>query len=69
MILKFILMKPIIGLTGGLLMIEYCTGFTMSMFFGAIFPWKTVAYIAAIAPTIGFIVMMFMKESPSWLLR
>jgi len=57
------------GLTGGLLMIEYCTGFTMSMFFGAIFPWKTVAYIAAIAPTIGFIVMMFMKESPSWLLR
>eukprot|EP00088_Acartia_fossae_P020889 TRINITY_DN22405_c0_g1_i2.p1 TRINITY_DN22405_c0_g1~~TRINITY_DN22405_c0_g1_i2.p1 ORF type:complete len:516 (-),score=34.93 TRINITY_DN22405_c0_g1_i2:32-1480(-) len=55
--------------TGSMLMIEYCSGFTLSMLLGAIFPWRTVACLAALFPAVGFCIMLVMKESPSWLLR
>jgi len=57
------------GFTGTLFVIEYGTGFTLSMLLGAIFPWKTVVRIAMSIPTLAFVIILFLKESPSWLIR
>jgi len=57
------------GFTGTMLIIEYCCGFCLSMFLGALFHWKVVCYLATIFPTIGFVVMLWLRETPSWLLR
>jgi len=57
------------GFTGTLLIIEYCSGFTLSMLLGALFPWKIVCYIVLIFPTLAFFIMLWLKETPSWLLR
>lgn len=57
------------GLTGSMLIILYCSGFTLSMFLGAVFPWRTVICLATIPPILSFILLSIVKESPSWLLR
>ena len=63
------LFKSFIGFTGTLLIIEYCCGFCLSMFLGALFHWKVVCYITTIFPTIGLCIMFCLRETPSWLLR
>jgi len=57
------------GLTGCMLIILYCSGFTLSMFLGAVFPWRTVILLAAVPAAISFVLLYLVKESPTWLLR
>lgn len=57
------------GLTSCLLIVLYCGGFTLSMLLGALFPWRTVVLIACSFPVLSFLILIFMKESPTWLAR
>jgi len=57
------------GLTATLMTILFCSGFTLSMFLGAVFPWRTVTCLATIPPALSFILLMTVKESPTWLMR
>jgi len=57
------------GLTGNLLVILYCTGFTASMIIGALLSWRSVLLVATCIPAVSLLMLLFMKESPSWLLR
>jgi len=57
------------GMTGSMLIILYCSGFTISMFLGAVFPWRTVTFLATTPAIISFILLTLVKESPTWLLR
>ena len=66
---RHIILTQILGFTGSILLAEYATGFTFSMLLGALFPWQTVTLIAAFIPAVCFVFMIFVRESPSWLLR
>jgi len=57
------------GFTGTLLVILYCFGFTASMSLGALISWRSVLLVASCVPAVSLLMLLFMKESPSWLLR
>jgi len=57
------------GFTGSLLILIYCSGFTVSMLLGALFPWRTVLYIGCTPPILSFSLLLFFKETPTWFLK
>ncbi|XP_023347909.1 solute carrier family 2, facilitated glucose transporter member 8 [Eurytemora carolleeae] len=57
------------GFTGSLFIINHNIGFTLSMILGASLPWRTVVLISMIPPSLSFCLLLFIKDSPSWLLR
>merc|ERR1711962_11894 len=57
------------GLTGTMLGAMYCTGFSLCMLLGAIFPWRTVAFLSIIPSALSILLLLLIKESPTWLIR
>lgn len=44
------------------------SGILISHVLGTLFYWKTAAFLCGLFPAIGFIIMLFSPESPSWLI-
>jgi len=57
------------GFTGSLLILLYCSGFTLSMLLGALFPWRTILYLGCTPPILSFSLLAFFKETPTWFLK
>jgi len=57
------------GMTSTLLMVMYTSGFTISMFLGAIFPWRRAVLVTVATPALSALLLLFSKESPTWLLK
>ena len=57
------------GFTGTLLSILYCVGYTASMVTGAVLPWRTALLVFTSIPALSIVLLLCIKESPSWLLR
>jgi len=57
------------GTTSVLTMACYTTGFFASMLLGAILPWRVATGVFMVTPLLSAILLMFVHESPTWLLR
>ena len=57
------------GTTSVLTMACYTTGFFAGMLLGAILPWRVATAVFMLTPLLSAILLMFVHESPTWLLR
>jgi len=57
------------GTTSVLTMSCYTTGFFLTMLGGAVMPWRIAAGVFMVTPLLSAILLMFVHESPTWLLR
>lgn len=46
-----------------------CIGILFSMIVGTFWPWRTVALFYALLPLASFIIIIFIPETPYWLIR
>ena len=57
------------GTTSVLTMSCYTTGFFLSMLGGAVMPWRVATGVFMVTPLLSTILLLFVHESPTWLLR
>jgi len=57
------------GATSNLTMILYTSGFFLSMLAGAALPWRIATGVFTITGVLSFLLLLFCKETPTWLLR
>jgi len=57
------------GMTGTMIMVLYTIGFTVNMFLGALVPWRQAVLLTLTTPVLSALILLFMKESPTWLLK
>ena len=57
------------GTTSVLTMACYTTGFFVAMLGGALMPWRIATGVFMVTPLVSALLLMFVHESPTWLLR